>query len=179
MFFAAVNLVQRVSCTSSCFSASIAKRGIVHASQKSAAFAFPNFEEMGLKYPMTTKPAKIIKTGMWTPPPVPLGAITTDHFMPGIPFAVSRTENASLPVYTDYKGGRTKVITILRRIRGDIFELQSEMSKVCDGREVIIRPGKLVVDGNYHARLKIWLSGLGFWIKKLFGWSKITVADYF
>jgi len=84
------------------------------------------------------------------------------HTVPGIPFAVSRTENASLPVYTDFKGGKTKVVTIVRRIRGDVFELQSEMSKVCDGAYVTIRPGKLVVDGNYHARLKIWLSGLGF-----------------
>ena len=40
--------------------------------------------------------------------------------------------------------------------------LKEEMEKVCDNKEVIARPGKLVVEGNYHLRLKKWLSGLGF-----------------
>jgi hypothetical protein len=36
------------------------------------------------------------------------------------------------------------------------------MEKVCGGQPVTVRPGKLVVDGNYHIRLKKWLAGLGF-----------------
>ncbi len=68
----------------------------------------------------------------------------------------------ALPVYTDYKHGRTKVITILRKCSGDISILKDEMEKVCDNREVIVRAGSLHVDGNYHRRLKIWLAGLGF-----------------
>lgn len=48
-------------------------------------------------------------------------------------------------------------------LRSDIaFQvLKSEMEKVV-GKEVSIKPGKLVVDGNYHMRLKKWLIGLGF-----------------
>jgi hypothetical protein len=147
-----VALSQRVS-------AIIETRGIVHQSQKSAANAFVNWEELGLTHPVTVTidPKVVIKSSMWTPPPHSAAVPA------GLPFAVSRTEEGkALPVYSDYKGGGTKVITIIRRIRGDVFAMQSDMSKVCDGKEVIIRPGKLVVEGNYHARCKMWLAGLGF-----------------
>jgi hypothetical protein len=39
--------------------------------------------------------------------------------------------------------------------------LKSEMEKVV-GKEVVIMPGKLVVDGNFQLRLKKWLIGMGF-----------------
>jgi len=81
-----------------------------------------------------------------------------------IPSGVSRTEHASLHVYSDLKGGKMEVVTIVRRAytRGDVFEFQSELSTVCDRAFVNIRPGKLVlVEGSYHARLKVWHSGLG------------------
>ena len=65
-------------------------------------------------------------------------------------------------MYTDYKNGRTKIITILRKCGGDVGLLKEEMAKVCDGRDIIVRAGSLHVDGNYHRRLKTWLAGLGF-----------------
>jgi large subunit ribosomal protein L49 len=67
----------------------------------------------------------------------------------------------SLPVYTDYKNGRTKVITILRRCGGDVQTLRDEMQKVCDNRTVRICTGRLEVDGNFALRVKYWLIGLG------------------
>jgi len=106
-----------------------------------------------LKYPPTVKPEFMINKTKWTPPPKQL---------PSLPFVVERTlVGSSLPVYTDFKGGNTKVITMLRKCSGDIDLLKSEMEKVT-GQVVTIRPGKLVVDGNYNSRLKIWLAGLGF-----------------
>lgn len=51
---------------------------------------------------------------------------------------------------------------MLRKVSGDISELVNDMSIVCDGADVEIRPGKLIVKGNYHWRLKLWLSRLGF-----------------
>jgi hypothetical protein len=89
----------------------------------------------------------------WTEPP---------ESKPDLPFAVERSlRGKALPVYSDYKAGRTKVITMLTHCSGDIALLKSEMEKVV-GQEVIVRPGKLVVDGNYVRRLKLWLAGLGF-----------------
>ena len=64
-------------------------------------------------------------------------------------------------MYTEFKGARTKVITILRRCGGDIGALKEEMEKVCEA-PVLVRPGKLMVEGNYVMRLKKWLIGLGF-----------------
>lgn len=44
----------------------------------------------------------------------PLG--NTSH----IPFQIERTHNNNLPVYTDFKNGRQRKITIVRKIYGDI-----------------------------------------------------------
>ncbi len=74
----------------------------------------------------------------------------------------SSSGSSGLPVYTDYKSqGQTKVITILKKCGGDIEALKEEMEKVT-GSQVEIRPGKLIVKGNYVRRMKMWLSGLGF-----------------
>ena len=76
---------------------------------------------------------------------------------------VFRTEaGKQLPVYTDYRNGRTRCMTIVRRFRGDEAELAAELSRVCDNRPVIIRPGRVEVKGNYRGRLCEWLARLGF-----------------
>ena len=129
-------------------------RHVIHGSQKPAAERDVDFASLGLKYVPTHKIETLINRTTWTPPP--------DKQPDNLPFAVDRTViGMSLPIYTDYKGGGTKVVTILRKCRGDISALRDEMEKVC-GKPVLVRPGKLVVDGNFHARLKLWLAGLGF-----------------
>jgi len=129
-------------------------RFVIHAAQKPAEPRDVDFDSLGLKYPVTHKPEWLINRTTWSPPPASPPT--------NLPFAVDRTAvGASLPVYTDYKAGRTKVVTILRKCRGDIAQLRDEMEKVV-GKPVIVRPGKLVVNGNFHARLKLWLAGLGF-----------------
>ena len=136
----------------------IGARGIVHGSQKPAASADIDFSELGLKYPPTKTPGTIIKKTWWTPPPEP----GDEPVYEDLPFAIERTSpGRSLPVYTDIKGGGTKVVTILRKCRGNIDVLKEEMEKVC-GVPVLVGNGKLVVAGNFHARIKMWLSGLGF-----------------
>jgi large subunit ribosomal protein L49 len=132
------------------------KRGMpiaIHAAERPAESSAIDFSTLGLAYPVTIKPVLIPETH-WTEPPT---SEPTE-----LPFFVERTGvSKSLPIYTDYKAGRTKVVTILRKCRGDIIALKSDMEKVC-GKEVVIHPGKLVVDGNFHVRLKKWLAGLGF-----------------
>lgn len=129
-------------------------RFVLHASKREPAKGEIDYSKLDLKFPVTHTPEYVIKRTSWTPPPVTPP--------PNLPFAVERTQvGSSLPVYTDYKAGRTKVVTILRNCRGDIDQLRQEMEKVV-GKTVTVRPGKLVVDGNFHARLKLWLAGLGF-----------------
>src|SRR5690242_4229882 len=53
----------------------------------------------------------------------PLG--NTEH----LPFQVMRTHTNNLPVYMDYKQGRTVKQTIIRHIRGDVEEFKKELTK--------------------------------------------------
>lgn len=128
------------------------KRIVVHQADKPAFEKDIDFNSIGLKYPVKSEVTFVVPKIGWLPKP---------ETLPNLPFVVERTGTAGLPIYTDYKHGRTKVVTILRKCKGDINELKSEMEKVV-GRPVTMRPGKLVVDGNYHLRLKTWLAGLGF-----------------
>ena len=130
------------------------RRTIIHQAEKPAKHRDIDFSLLKLKFPMTHDTKVVINKTQWTRPP---------EKRPDLPFMVDRTTmGEALPVYTKYIGGRTKVVTILRKCRGDVELLKSEMEKVVDGNKVSVRPGKLVVDGNYHARLKKWLTGLGF-----------------
>lgn len=37
-----------------------------------------------------------------------------------IPFRVTRTKSRNLPVYLDYKNGQTRVLTLIRKIDGNV-----------------------------------------------------------
>lgn len=124
----------------------------IHASMR-PQLAVKNLDELDLVIKPSIDPNVLIPKTTWSPPPKEI---------PNLPFVVERTGvGLSLPVYTDYKAGRTKVVTILRKCKGDINLLKSEMEKVV-GKPVRIMPGKLVVDGNYSRALKIWLTAIGF-----------------
>ncbi|OQR82466.1 hypothetical protein ACHHYP_20788 [Achlya hypogyna] len=108
-----------------------------------------------LKYEPTYVPEKVSFNG-WSParPEGPLE---------GLPFSVKRTSTGlQLPVYRDYRNGRTRIITIVRRYDGDEAELLEELSTVCDGSPVISRPGRLEVVGDYSNKIKQYFTGLGF-----------------
>ena len=75
---------------------------------------------------------------------------------------VERTRSQQLPVYTDFRNGHTRVLTLVRRVSGDTDALRDELSRVLGGAEVAARPGRLEVQGNRVAQLKMWLMGLGF-----------------
>jgi large subunit ribosomal protein L49 len=75
---------------------------------------------------------------------------------------VERTRSLQLPVYTDFRNGRTRIMTQLRRYSGDVEALRDEMSRILGGAEVVAHPGRLEVQGNHVAQLRMWLMGLGF-----------------
>ena len=107
---------------------------------------------------MKYTPEKVIELTGWTKP----HDVQPNEFTKDLPFFVERTAiGQSLPVYTELLNGRTKLVTVLRRCKGDVKLLKEEMEKVI-GQEVIVRPGKLVTEGNSVLRLKKWLVGLGF-----------------
>lgn len=114
-----------------------------------------------LKYAPTYQPPRVLPNG-WTAPPDPAsaGPLPKDT----LPFQVERTDKGRwLPVYTDVRKGRTQLITLVRKVSGDLEEMREEMSKVCQNQEVRIRTGpRLEVKGRYTAQLRTWLAGLGF-----------------
>eukprot|EP01039_Chlorochromonas_danica_P006010 gene6009-6620_t len=125
----------------------------LHASQRPPAPADIDFNALNLEFPLTRDTKFVIARTAWSPKP---------EVEPNLPFAVERSHvGGALPVYTKFKGGRTKVVTRLRKVKGDVEKLKAEMEKVV-GKEVYIKPGRLEVDGNYNRRLKTWLTGLGF-----------------
>ena len=80
----------------------------------------------------------------------------------GLPFSVSRTPTHGIPVYSDYKNGRSRVVTIVRRIQGDTTALKLELGRVLGGARVDERVGRIEVHGNRVDEVKTWLAGLGF-----------------
>ncbi len=126
----------------------------LHASEKAPQSTDVDFSQLSLKYPVANpNPAFTIPRFGWAPK-----SATT----PNYPFFVARSgQNENLPVFTDFKNGRTKVITIVQKISGNVDELRADMEKVV-GKPVEIKSGKLIVHGNFHLRLKKYLLALGF-----------------
>ena len=79
---------------------------------------------------------------------------------PSTQFSRSRTSN--LPVYTDFKNGRTRIVTIVRRFSGDERALAGELRRVLNGAQVAILNGRIEIPGNHTAILRTWMAGLGF-----------------
>jgi large subunit ribosomal protein L49 len=109
--------------------------------------------------PFWVKRARMEQQKAWAENPRPLAFSKGDD----LPFAVHRTElGRNLPVYLDYKNGRTKVVTILRKCEGDVVALAGEMQKVCRETEVKIFNGRIEAKGNHTKAVNQWLAGLGF-----------------
>ncbi len=107
-----------------------------------------------LRYPLRDIDPEVVTPSGWVP---------VQGGFEELPFRVLRTpKGKALPVYTDYRNGRTRCMTMVRRYRGDAQVLAEEMSKVCDNKLVSVRPGRIEVNGNYCGRVKEWLLRLGF-----------------
>lgn len=124
----------------------------LHAAEKPRDVQEVDFKSLGLQFNASNEPKFTVPTIQWAPKP---------ESTPSLPFAVDRTRYNTLPVYTDFKGGRTKVITLVRRIKGDVYTLKAEIEKVV-GKEVELKQSGIKIDGNYSERIKLWLVSLGF-----------------
>ncbi|KAL6051562.1 54S ribosomal protein IMG1, mitochondrial [Balamuthia mandrillaris] len=116
----------------------------------------PGLYTARLRFPLQRLPLSDKASG-YQPP---LG--NTGH----LPFRVVRTKSGMLPVYRDYKNGRTKVVTIVRKFIGDTKALKQEIYNVLGGSaneiEIKERQGSLEIKGDYVWHLNIYLKKLGF-----------------
>lgn len=111
-------------------------------------------EILPLTYTPSYVPEKVSYNG-WSPAP--------ESPLPGLPFKFKRTaKGMQLPVYRDFRNGNTRIMTILRRFEGDEAAICDEVSKLCDGKKVSTRPGRIEVQGDYQSAVRKWMVGLGF-----------------
>eukprot|EP00967_Tisochrysis_lutea_P068433 scaffold89676_cov44-Tisochrysis_lutea.AAC.1 len=76
-------------------------------------------------------------------------------------FHVDRSRMGNFPIYTDVRNGGSKVVTILRKFRGDVKALALELQSVT-GKEVTAYHGRMEVRGRHAPVIAEWLGKLGF-----------------
>ena len=67
-----------------------------------------------------------------------------------------------MPVYTDYRIGGMRKVTVVRRIYGDINEFKMELSKIVSNAPIEEKMGRLEISGIHSDKVKLWLRRLGF-----------------
>jgi large subunit ribosomal protein L49 len=115
---------------------------------------WPNTPELIIPAPtIPTKPVSVLPSG-WASP---RGADIS------IPFSVTRTSiGQQVPVYTDYKNGRSRMITIIRKVTGNVDALVEELRRITGGAEVTARLGRVEIEGDRAKEVKTWLMSIGF-----------------
>ncbi|KAJ1656864.1 54S ribosomal protein img2, mitochondrial [Dispira simplex] len=79
-------------------------------------------------------------------------------------YSVLRTENMGLPVYTDFRNGRTRTLTVVRRIYGDREKLAQDLSASIPEEYISVRKvtGHIWIKGNYRDEVLKFLTEKGF-----------------
>eukprot|EP00968_Pinguiococcus_pyrenoidosus_P001232 scaffold53_cov193-Pinguiococcus_pyrenoidosus.AAC.69 len=106
---------------------------------------FPSFEHI-----------KALPNG-WTPPPK---EPPKDH-----PFHVDRTKTGGhLPVYSRLRNDNTKILTRIRKVRGDVHALAKLVREACGGTDTWVHSNghTIYVHGDYVRHVKLFLTSLGF-----------------
>jgi large subunit ribosomal protein L49 len=75
---------------------------------------------------------------------------------------IERTPSRELPVYPDAANGRTRIYTVVRKVRGNDGALAEELAKLFPEEKVTRRLGRVEVSGSHASAIKTWLAGLGF-----------------
>ena len=79
-----------------------------------------------------------------------------------LPFTIDRTHRGNLPVFTDIRSGGNRSLTVVRKVTGDIETLKVELAKVCSNAPIEEKVGRLEISGKHSAKVKLWLTRLGF-----------------
>ena len=82
-------------------------------------------------------------------------------------YFISRTANKGLPVYTEFKNGGTKHLTIIRRIEGDAEALKNDVLALFpeapkDFARVNAINNQVILKGIHMNEIKEWLISKGF-----------------
>lgn len=79
-----------------------------------------------------------------------------------LPFKVFRTNYNELPVYSDYRNGRTRVLTLVRKYAGDADALAKRLARLCDQPQTVVKTGRIEIKGLHVRKVRAYLQSLGF-----------------
>jgi translation initiation factor 1 (eIF-1/SUI1) len=65
-------------------------------------------------------------------------------------------------VYTIKRFNKALIYTQVRKIRGDVDTIKSELSRLCGTPARVIADGVIELNGNHRAVIKEWLQYSGF-----------------
>ncbi|KAJ2787829.1 mitochondrial 54S ribosomal protein img2 [Coemansia interrupta] len=81
------------------------------------------------------------------------------------PYFVRRTRFQSLPVYRDTKNGKTRKLTVIRRVEGDLEALRTDLIQALgEDSQIAIKKisQQLVIKGDCTRGIREWLTKKGF-----------------
>ena len=65
-------------------------------------------------------------------------------------------------MYTDYRNGGMRKLTVVRGVSGDINEFKEELAKVVSNSPIEEKMGRVEISGLHSEKVKLWLRRLGF-----------------
>ena len=80
----------------------------------------------------------------------------TSNINNGIKFLVSRVDSGRLPVYKQFKNGKTRVVTIVK-VKGNRKQFVDLFSQVVPQDRIECLMGKIRINGDYKDVLSQWL----------------------
>jgi large subunit ribosomal protein L49 len=81
-----------------------------------------------------------------------------------LPYFVKRTKYLSLPIYSEFKNGRSRTLTVIRRIEGDREALRNDLSSIVPRKDITVDrvTGHLIVKGLKVHEVRDFLTSKGF-----------------
>lgn len=81
-------------------------------------------------------------------------------------YFVKRTKNSSLPVYTDFRNGGTRKLTIIRRIDGDVKSFMQDLQQALylSAEDISLNRtnNNVIIKGIKLKQVMDWLESRGF-----------------
>jgi translation initiation factor 1 (eIF-1/SUI1) len=84
------------------------------------------------------------------------------------PFLVKRTVNNHLPVWREFKQNKTRVDTMIGKIKGNAATLKQDLRILTKARIGIEKDGKMRLQGDHFGIVKQYLQSIGLWMGFVF-----------
>ncbi len=97
-------------------------------------------------------------------PPPPRVLPSSPPPRPSPPQIARTAVGKQLPVYTEWRHGRSKVYTLIKKVDGDVYALARELAAALNGAAVVTPDADrrmVVVDGDFSREVRRWLHGIG------------------